>query len=145
MPLEDLEGKKNYIISHVKNLHKYEQIQIFKICKSHKVKFSENGNGIFINLNYLEETILNQIILFIKFCIKNKTLLDKEIYKREELKKILSFNDIQTQSKTPESNTYKEDTDNKVHYESGFQYNISEPTELQENTYQEKNIIIPSL
>ena len=145
MSLQDLEGKKNYIISNVKNLHKYEQIQIFKICKNHKVKFSENGNGIFINLNYIEESILNQIILFIKFCIKNKTLLDKEIYKREELKKILSFNDLQSPTKTPDSHAYKDETENPKHYESGFQYNISEPTELQENTYQEKNIIIPSL
>lgn len=145
MSLIDLEGKKNYIISNVKNLHKYEQIQIFKICKNYKVKFSENSNGIFINLNYLAEFILYQIILFIKFCIKNKTLLDKEIYKRDELKKILSFNDIQTPSKTPDSHSFKEDNDNQIHYESGFQYNISEPTELQENTYHEKNIIIPSI
>lgn len=141
----DLEGKKNYIISQVKNLHKYEQIQIFKICKTHKVKYSENGNGIFINLNYIGEPILNQIILFIKFCIKNKTLLDKEIYKREEIKKILSFNDIQTQSKTPDTSAYEDENETPIHYESGFQYSISEPVETQENTYQEKNIIIPSL
>ena len=52
---------------------------------------------------------------------------------------------IQIQNKTPESHTYEEETEKSVHYESGFQYNISEPTELHENTYQEKNIIIPTL
>ena len=36
----DTEGKKNIIISHVKNLHKYEQIQIFKIFKSNDIKYS---------------------------------------------------------------------------------------------------------
>ena len=141
----DLEGKKNYIISQVKNLHKYEQIQIFKICKNNKVKYSENGNGIFINLNYIPEFIINQIILFIKFCIKNKTLLDKEIYKREEIKKILSFNEINVQSKTTDTRKYEDQNENQTHYQKGFQYNLSQPIETHENTYQEKNIIIPSL
>ena len=82
----DLEGKKTILFHKLKiyiNMNKYKSLKF----ANHKVKYSENGNGIFINLNYIEEPILNQIILFIKFCIKNKTLLDKEIYKREEIKK----------------------------------------------------------
>ena len=33
--------KKNFIITQAKNLHKYEQIQIFKIFKNNDIKYSE--------------------------------------------------------------------------------------------------------
>jgi len=137
----DEEGKKNYIISQSKNLHKYEQIQIFKICRKYNVKFSENSNGIFINLNYLPSVIINQIVIFIEFCIKNKSLLDREIYKREELKKILSLNKIITQNQQ-ETNVVHEDS--KIHYEKGFSYQESNQID-NENYYQEKNVVVPTL
>ena len=137
----DEEGKKNYIISQSKNLHKYEQIQIFKICRKYNVKFSENSNGIFINLNYISSIIINQIVIFIEFCIKNKSLLDREIYKREELKKILSLNKTVSQNQQ-ESNVVHEES--KIHYEKGFSYQESLHSN-HENYYQEKNVVVPTL
>lgn len=138
----DEEGKKNYIITQSKNLHKYEQIQIFKICKNYNVKFSENSNGIFINLNYLSNSIINQIVIFIEFCIKNKSLLEREIYKREEIKKILSMNKINNSNTTEKYQTIEE---TKTHYESGFSYQKEISNFNSENYYEDKNFTIPTL
>ena len=141
----DTEGKKNFIISHVKNLHKYEQIQIFKIFKSNDIKYSENSNGIFVNLNYLSESILDRIIIFIKFCQKNKVLLDKEIKKREQLKQIVHFNHQNIKFNKNNTNNFKPEISPTVNYDSGIKYQSNLSEEPNENIFQEKNIVIPQL
>ena len=141
----DLEGKKNFIISNVKNLHKYEQIQIFKIFKTNNIKYSENSNGIFVNLNYLNEMILDKIIIFIKFCQKNKVLLEKEINKREQIKQIVQINQNTINFNTQIQEKYDSKDNSSVNYESGFQCQTPNETEIIENHYQEKNIVIPTL
>ena len=141
----DTEGKKNFIISHVKNLHKYEQIQIFKIFKSNDIKYSENSNGIFVNLNYLSESILDRIIIFIKFCQKNKVLLDKEIKKREQLKQIVHFNHQNIKFNKNNTNNFKPEISPTVNYDSGIKYQSNLSEETNETIFQEKNIVIPQL
>ena len=141
----DTEGKKNFIISHVKNLHKYEQIQIFKIFKSNDIKYSENSNGIFVNLNYLSESILDRIIIFIKFCQKNKVLLDKEIKKREQLKQIVHFNTQNIKFTKNQSHDFKPNSSPTVNYDSGIKCQTNESEEPNETIFQEKNIVIPQL
>ena len=50
---ETIESKKKYIIENVRNFNKYEQIEVLKIIKKYKIPFSENNNGIFVNLNLI--------------------------------------------------------------------------------------------
>jgi len=141
----DIDGKKNFIIAHVKNLHKYEQIQIFKIFKSNDIKYSENSNGIFVNLNYLNERILDRIMIFIKFCQKNKVLLDKEIKKREQLKQIVHFNHPNIKFNQHQNNDFKADTSPVANYDSGIKYQTSKSDDTDNSIFQEKNIVIPQL
>ena len=141
----DLEGKKNFIITQVKNLHKYEQIQIFKIFRNNEVKYSENKNGVFVNLNYINEVILDKIIVFINFCQKNKVLLEKEISKREQIKKIVESNHSSINILPSESIVDENTNETQTNYEKGIKYQTVEVSPLIENHYQEKNIIIPSL
>ena len=141
----DIEGKKNFIISQAKNLHKYEQIQIFKIFKSNDIKYSENSNGVFVNLNYLSENILDRIIIFIKFCQKNKVLLEKEIKKREQLREMVQI-DHQTLNFNNSSNDdFKQDSTPSVNYDSGIKYHSLDNNDKEETIFQEKNIVIPQL
>ena len=139
----DIEGKKNFIISHVKHLHKYEQIQIFKIFKNNDIKYSENSNGIFVNLNYLSENVINKIINFISFCHNNKETLNLELFKRSELKKIVNVdnmknlrNNIIFENQNDSSNT---------NYDSGFSYKVDNSMDNNETYYKENTFIIPSL
>jgi len=54
------------------NLCKKEQIEIFKIIRNTKENFSENRNGIFINLNKIDESIIKKVSDFVFFCQENK-------------------------------------------------------------------------
>ena len=138
----DLEGKKKIIIQNAKNLHKFEQIQIFKILKKFQVKYSENSNGIFINLNYLTENIIDKILDFVNFCIKNKDSLQLEISKRENLKKILdSKNKISPHSQKSFDNSH----DNNINIESGISYQVDTTQDNNETYYKESTFIIPQL
>ena len=66
---------KKDIIKNSKNLKKIEYIEIFKLIAKNNIKFTENINGIFINLNNIDNNILeeiNKLLIYIKS--KNKEL-----------------------------------------------------------------------
>jgi Leucine-rich repeat (LRR) protein len=139
----DLEDKKKFIITSSKDFNKFEHIEIFKILKIYHIKYSENSNGIFVNLNYLTENIINKIIHFISFCHNNKETLNLELFKRNELKKIVNVenmkhlhNNIIFENQNDSSNT---------NYDSGFSYNVDNYMDNNETYYKENTFIIPSL
>ena len=47
-------------------LDKYGYYNIFKICIKNNIKYTENKNGIFINLNKLDEKTINDFREYIK-------------------------------------------------------------------------------
>ena len=96
--VEELKKKiintKKRVIKEVSNLNKLEHIEIFKILKSNNIVYTENVNGIFINLSPVNISILNEIILFINF-VKNKNieLLEKENKIQKTIEKVFGNND----------------------------------------------------
>ena len=84
---------KKRVIKEVSNLNKLEHIEIFKILKSNNIVFTENVNGIFINLSPINISILNEIILFINY-VKNKNieLLEKENNIHKTIEKVFFNN-----------------------------------------------------
>jgi len=52
---------------HIENMDIIHQINIFKIIKNNKVDFTENNNGIFINLTLLNTPTLLDFRNFIKY------------------------------------------------------------------------------
>jgi hypothetical protein len=69
---------KKKIISDVAQLSENQQIEIFNILNLKKeVKYTENKNGIFINLDDVDNNSLNEIIKFISFCKESNKVLDK--------------------------------------------------------------------
>ncbi len=138
----ELDSKKNYIINQVREFSKFEHVEIFKIFKKYNINFSENSNGIFVNLNYISESILDKIIHFIKFCITNKETLKMEIYKREELKKLMNVRNItDLQSEKPSQNQNTSNTN----YERGFTYISDTTSDNNETYYKENTFIIPKI
>jgi hypothetical protein len=85
---------KKIIIKEINNLNKFEHIEIFKILKSHNVSYTENINGIFINLSPININVLNNIITFINY-VKNKNieLLEKENNQQKTKEKIFGDSD----------------------------------------------------
>ena len=69
-------------------LSQNELNEIFKILFNNDSKYTQNNNGIFVNLNWLEYDIIVQINNYIDFCIKSH----KEIKKHEIMKNMYNDN-----------------------------------------------------
>jgi len=68
----------NNIKNNISNLNSNELEEIFKIIhKNNNNNYTKNNNGIFINLNWLNEEILNQVNNYINFCIKSHNEINK--------------------------------------------------------------------
>ena len=73
--------KKKKLIEISKNLSKIEYFEIFNIIKQNNCQYSENKNGIFINLLNVSENTIDKIFNFINF-IKHKK---EDLVKHEEI------------------------------------------------------------
>ncbi len=67
-------------------LSKIEFIEIFKIIKNEGNKYTENKNGIFINMNKLNSNTISKIDSFINYTLQNKTDIENENLIRENIK-----------------------------------------------------------
>ena len=63
-----------------------ENLELFKIILDTKANYTKNNNGIFLNLNWIEEELLLKINNYILFCIKSQN----EISKYELMKTLLN-------------------------------------------------------
>lgn len=96
-------------------LQETEHIEIFKIIKQDTDKFSENKNGIFVNLSKMSITTLKKIKTFVEFCSENKKKLEIEKKQRDSLKDSITTNnndfydsDISDESDVNENNNENE-------------------------------------
>ncbi len=77
----------NYIREQIENMSKFNQIEILKILTKNKnVITNENKYGIHILLNELEDSILNELMVYIKYVNTQEIYLnnaekEKETYK----------------------------------------------------------------
>tara|TARA_Y100001970_G_C13529804_1_gene507105 strand:+ start:241 stop:525 length:285 start_codon:yes stop_codon:yes gene_type:complete len=73
----------------IQALDKFHQIEIFKILKTHNVNYTENRNGIFINMNELNKKIIKKIENYLNYVSTQQNQLDVVEQQKEEYK--LSF------------------------------------------------------
>lgn len=71
-----------------------ELSELFKLIKKCNVNYTQNNNGVFLNLNWLSKENLIKINNYISFCIKSQN----EISKYEMMKNLLN-NTIETTQK----------------------------------------------
>jgi hypothetical protein len=73
----------------IKTLSITQLEELFKIIQSENCQYTTNNNGVFLNLTWLEESLLDKIELFINFCDASKKELERyedmcrELYKCE--------------------------------------------------------------
>ncbi len=116
---ESIYLKKKKLIEVSKNLSKIEYFEIFDIIKDDKCPYSENKNGIFINLSNMEETTIDKIFDFINF-IKHKK---EDLLKHEEL-----INDTKKNLIVPINKNITENLMNEINqnYKDNITENIEE-------------------
>jgi len=64
---------------------KINQIEFVKILLDNNVKLTENNNGIFVNLNILDDNIINQFISQIDFINNQNNFLNIDENKKSDL------------------------------------------------------------
>lgn len=74
------------IKDNIGKLSNNEILEIFKIINNNDTKYTRNNNGIFINLKWIEDSILIKINDYINFSIKSQ----KEMLKYEKIKNSLT-------------------------------------------------------
>lgn len=77
-----------YIQSNVDKLSEIEINQIFKILYESKSTYSQNNHGVFCNLSWLDEEILDKIHSYIQFCLESHN----EIHRYEMIKSLMTDN-----------------------------------------------------
>ena len=71
--------KLKYLRDQIKELEKDEHFEILRIIRENSEnKFTENNNGIFINMNKLDFTTLDKVEQFLEISRKNKLNFDNE-------------------------------------------------------------------
>jgi hypothetical protein len=61
----------------IKQLSPTQLEELFKILQKNKCEYTINNNGVFLNLSWIEPTLLDKIELFINFCYESKKELDR--------------------------------------------------------------------
>lgn len=100
---------KKRLIESVKKLSKDEIIEIFKIFLDNNISYSENNNGIFINLNIVKEKTLNEINKYIEYIeVKKNDLIDSEIKVNEQKELLGTINKMVVDNFEVNKTIYKE-------------------------------------
>ena len=68
----------------IEKLDKSNHLEILKIFKKHNISFSENKNGSFINLNFIDDFILSEVKEYILYLKNQENLINElELQKKE--------------------------------------------------------------
>ena len=120
----------------IEKLRREEHLEIFKIIRTETDKYTENNNGIFINLKNLTPETLYKIGSFVKYCKENINNFKKvEEIKRDIINQNRDNNDEKTINIDSEYNKYKIEEEEEVivkqldtcvpertHYDENYQY-----------------------
>jgi hypothetical protein len=65
-------ARRRVFLDNMKGLTKPEYIEIVRILQKHSVAFSENQNGIFVNIASLTQTVFEDLEKFLEFTSTNR-------------------------------------------------------------------------
>jgi hypothetical protein len=128
--------KKKQLLDLVKNLSSLEYKEIFNIIQENNCQYSGNNNGIFINLQNVNDDIINKIFNFIEFIKKKKKELHEKDSILENIKKNIYVNEIKeeiiTKDQTYENeNTFSDDNEEEINYDKYLCFSSDEDNDLE--------------
>tara|TARA_B100000674_G_C37629327_1_gene818044 strand:+ start:337 stop:621 length:285 start_codon:yes stop_codon:yes gene_type:complete len=71
----------------IENMEKIHQVHILKIFKKYNVEYTENTNGIFINMSILKDEAIAEIKSYIEYVKLQQKQLEKVEAEKESYKK----------------------------------------------------------
>jgi len=73
----------------IEEMEKQDQIEILKMLSKRLCKLNENKSGVFVNMSYLSDEVLNDMKTYIEYTKEKLTNLATLEYQKEEFKKSL--------------------------------------------------------
>lgn len=70
-------------------MNKQDQIEILKLFSKHLCKLNENKSGVFINMSFLSNDVLEELKNYIEYTYEKTTNLATMEYQKNEFKKSL--------------------------------------------------------
>ena len=120
---DNINLKKKKLIEIAKNLTKLEYFEILNIIEEDKCQYSENKNGIFINLNNISENTIDKIFNFINFIkhkkedlLKHEEVINNAKKNISEIDKNNNYNYTNVYQKSDVNDTYNEYSDDENEY-----------------------------
>ena len=101
---------KTQLRNQIESLDKIHHIKILKIIKENKIKFSENRNGVFINMNALNDKTILKIVKMVDY-IKEQ---EKNLTDIEKIKEELNKDYFENSNKDIKDNISKTDSNDKL-------------------------------
>ena len=84
MNIDEIKNLRNTIQS----FSKEKQLDIFKMCKSNQIFFTENNNGIFINLTEMNNVQLLELQKYVNYIVDQETQIQKVEQEKKEMAKL---------------------------------------------------------
>jgi len=131
--------KKKKLLELVKNLSNIEYNEIFNIIQENNCQYSGNNNGIFINLQNVNDEIIDKIFNFLEFIKKKKEELNEKDFVLENIKKDIQVNETEHFDNNKINNTQKNETilsdddcdDDKINYDKYLCFSSDEDNDLE--------------
>lgn len=81
--------KMNKLKDKIESLNKENHIEIMLIFEKYSIVYSENKNGIFINMNDMSPIVLNEVDKYIQYLETQKNTIDDFEQKKHEIEMLL--------------------------------------------------------
>jgi hypothetical protein len=73
----------------IQKLEKIHQLHILKIILEHNIPYTENSNGVFINIGTIDEKVKKSLVDYLEYVEVQETQLDEGEAERNKFKKNL--------------------------------------------------------
>ena len=122
----------NSLVESIQRLNPTEYEELFKLLYRNKCDYTRNNNGVFLNLSWLTDEMIDKLEIFVKFCYASR----KEIQHYEEICDNLSLMVSNPNDKKTIKEAYDSDCEIEVEHKDSTEENAT-------NTVIPKKIFVP--
>ena len=79
----------------IETLNKFHQVEILKILSKNLCKLNENKSGIFINMSFLEEDVVEELTKYVDYIDDQNETFQTIEYQKDEFKNTLTVESIE--------------------------------------------------
>lgn len=98
---------RELLLEKIKTFTRFEYLPLLKIIKKNNIAFSENKNGIFVDISKLPNEVIAEIDELVTLCFENRKLQDERNMLYEDIKRqvgLLYENKLQKKQKEQDNN-----------------------------------------